>query len=129
MLESNQQSIIFYNNITALTSILEDMKNMGLTNNDVQIILGIITCCDKRHDIAAWFGENQARIVEAEKGSHGQQPAASPDRLPPKGAPGPKGRRLIAKVKKVMESLENGDELKVLKELREGADKYQLHEN
>ena len=63
---------------------------MALTNRDAAIVLGMVARGDKRHDIAAWFGENQARIAEIEQGSHGSIAAAPAADLPPKGAPGPK---------------------------------------
>ncbi len=71
---------------------------MALTNNDASIVLGMIARHDKEHDIAAWFGENQARIAEVKAGSHGAISAAPATALPPKGAPGPKGRRLRGSV-------------------------------
>ena len=49
---------------------------MSLTNREAQIVLGMIARGDKQHDIAAWFGENQARNNEVEKGSHGSLAAA-----------------------------------------------------
>ena len=59
---------------------------MALTNRDAAIVLGMVARGDKRHDIAAWFGENQARIAEIEQGSHGSIAAAPATDLPPKGA-------------------------------------------
>ena len=50
---------------------------------------------DRDHDIAAWFGVNQGRIAEVKDGSKfGSVAAASASQLPPRGAPGIKGRRL-----------------------------------
>lgn len=82
---------------------------MALNNREASIVLGMVARGDKRHDIAAWFGENQARIAEIEKGSHGSLSAAEEVNLPPKGAPGPKGRRLRAFTKKAIDHLENGN--------------------
>jgi hypothetical protein len=101
---------------------------MALTNNDVQIALGMIARGDKQHDIAAWFGENQARIVEAESGSHGQQVAASAERLPPRGSPGPKGRRLQGKVGQAITKLEAGEKDDALEILKEAFAKYDSHQ-
>lgn len=70
---------------------------MTLTNRDASLVLGMSARGDKKHDIAAWFGENQARIAEVEQGQHGGVTAAPAIELPPKGAPGPKGRRLRAR--------------------------------
>lgn len=101
---------------------------MPLTNDEVRKVLGMIERGDKQHNIAAWFGENQARIVEAEKGSHGQLQPAPFDELPPKGAPGIKGRRMRASVRKAIESLQAGDSEHALIILTEGAKKYDSHE-
>ena len=73
----------------------------SLTNKDASIILGMVARGDREHDIAAWFGVNQARIAEVKSGSHGSRvSAASATELPPKGPPGIKGRRLRASVRK-----------------------------
>lgn len=82
---------------------------MAFSSRDVSLIRGMVARGDKQHDIAAWFGENQARIVEADKGQHGQHPAAPAAELPPKGAPGPKGRRVVSKVKQAIKALEGSD--------------------
>jgi hypothetical protein len=57
---------------------------------------------DKEHDVACWFGVNQARIAEVKDGSHGSIAAALPQDLPPKGPPGVKGRKLRASVAKAL---------------------------
>jgi hypothetical protein len=67
-----------------------------LTEDDVAIVLGMIDRNDRSHDIAAWFGVNQGRIKEAKDGKFGLPAVAI--KLPPKGAPGIKGRRLYASV-------------------------------
>lgn len=85
---------------------------MALTNEQASIILGMVARGDKRHDIAAWYGENQARVAEVEDGKYGQLQAASAEKLPPKGAPGPKGRRLRSAVLKALEALETNDPAK-----------------
>lgn len=102
---------------------------MALTNRDVQIIMGMIARGDKQHDIAAWFGENQARIVEAEQGSHGQQPAAPQSELPPKGAPGPKGRKMRAFAGKALKLLQDGKVDEALTTLEQGIEKYDAPES
>lgn len=101
---------------------------MALTNRDAAIVLGMVARGDKRHDIAAWFGENQARIAEIEQGSHGSIAAAPATDLPPKGAPGPKGRQLRAFVKKALEALEANDVAAAKKALQEGSAIYDRHE-
>ncbi|NNE86916.1 MAG: hypothetical protein HKN27_02475 [Silicimonas sp.] len=82
---------------------------MALTNADAKIVLGMVARGDSRHHIAAWFGENQARIAEVEQGSHGQQTPAPPEDLPPKGPPGLKGRRMRAFAAKALKALEEDD--------------------
>jgi len=101
---------------------------MSLTNRDAAIVLGMVARGDKRHDIAAWFGENQARIAEIEQGSHGGVSAAPAADLPPKGAPGPKGRRMKAFAKKALEALDAGDVEAAKKALRDGIAKYDQYE-
>jgi hypothetical protein len=65
-----------------------------LDQNDVPIILGMLKRGDRDHDIAAWFGVNQGRIKDAKDGKYGSGQPAPSDSLPPKGAPGVKGRLL-----------------------------------
>lgn len=67
------------------------VASQQLTNHDASIVLGMINRGDKEHDIAAWFGVNQARIAEVKDGSHGELQMAAAADLPPRGAPGPKG--------------------------------------
>ena len=82
---------------------------MTLTRADGEIVMGMLARGDHNQDIAAWFGENPARIVEVANGSmFGSVPAAAnANRLPPRGAIGPKARRFRAYV---------ADALKALKE-------------
>lgn len=101
---------------------------MALSSNDVKIILGMSARGDKKHDIAAWFGENQARIAEAEAGEYGVFEMAPADQLPPKGAPGPKGRYLKAFVEKAVAALEAGKADEASKALKDGLVRYNRHE-
>jgi hypothetical protein len=101
---------------------------MALTINDAKIAIGMLARGDNQHDVAAWFGENQARIVEASQGKYGTTEAAPASELPPKGAPGIKGRRLRAFVDKAVAALEAGDANKALEHLRAGMDRYDKHE-
>ncbi len=82
---------------------------MTLSHADGEIVMGMLARGDHNQDIAAWFGENPARIVEVSNGSmFGSIPAAAaPGKLPPRGAIGPKARRFRAYV---------ADALKALKE-------------
>ena len=97
---------------------------MSLTNHDASIVLGMIARGDKQQDIAAWFGENQARIPEVESGSHGNLPLAAPADLPPRGAPGPKGRKLLAYVKKAIAQMQNGQQSEAQNTLADGVTEY-----
>src|SRR5262249_17818138 len=64
---------------------------VALTYKDAAVIMGMLARGDKNHDIAAWFGENPARIAEVKDGqAFGVVPAAPADELPQKGAVGPK---------------------------------------
>ena len=77
-------------------------SGITLTNRDASIVLGMVGRDDREHDIAAWFGVNQGRIAEVKAGSHGSITAAPAQGLPPKGPPGPKGRRLRAAVDRAL---------------------------
>lgn len=101
---------------------------MTLSNNDASIVLGMVSRGDKRHDIAAWFGENQARIAEVEAGSHGSITAAPAEKLPPKGAPGPKGSRMRAFAAKALEALKAGDVEGAQTALSDGIAKFDKNE-
>lgn len=92
---------------------------MAFTNKEAAIVLGMVARGDKRHDIAAWYGENQARVKEVEDGQYGNLTAAPAEELPPKGAPGPKGRRLRSKATKAVEALENGETSTALQILKD----------
>jgi hypothetical protein len=101
---------------------------MSLTNMEAAVVLGMASRGDKKHDIAAWFGENQARIKEIEDGSHGSIVAAPAADLPPKGAPGPKGRKLRAYVKKALDAIEANDVAGAKKALQDGTLHWDRHE-
>lgn len=105
---------------------------MALTRNEASIIMGMLARGDKNHDIAAWFGENPARVAEVKDGTaFGVVPAASVEALPPKGAIGPKARRLRAYVVDALEMLnEHGAEGvgQAIKELQEGLKRFDQHE-
>lgn len=65
-----------------------------LDRADVAIVFGMQARGDREHDIAAWFGVNQGRVAEAKDGRYGSVEPAPANELPPKGAPGVKGRDL-----------------------------------
>lgn len=86
---------------------------------------------DREHDIAAWFGVNQGRIAEVKAGSHGSQPTAPANQLPPKGPPGPKGSRLRVTVGEVIAALESQGQVGVtdaLKSLKDAQARYDQNE-
>ncbi|RUW26348.1 hypothetical protein [Mesorhizobium sp. M4B.F.Ca.ET.013.02.1.1] len=101
---------------------------MALTDNDVRQILGMVARGDNKHDIAAWFGENQGRVADAEQGKFGKFEAAAANTLPPKGPPGIKGRRLLAHVENAVEALKAGDIKTAQEALEAGVKRWNLHE-
>jgi hypothetical protein len=79
-----------------------------VTPKDLPIILGMVSRGDRNHDIAAWFGLNQGRIKGAKDGMYGSPAAAHHSKLPPKGPPGIKGRRLREASTHVLATLKKG---------------------
>jgi len=79
---------------------------MALTQKDAGVVVEMLARGDHNQDIAAWFGENPARIAEVKDGTaFGVVPAAPPANLPPRGAVGPKARRLRAYAKDALAAL------------------------
>jgi hypothetical protein len=101
---------------------------MAMTIHDAKIAIGMLARGDNQHDVAAWFGENQARIVEASQGKFGTMEAAAASELPPRGPPGVKGRKLHAFVEKAIKALEDGDAASALMSLRSGMERYSRSE-
>lgn len=105
---------------------------MALTRHDATMIMGMLARGDKNHDIAAWFGENPARIAEVKDGSaFGVVPAAAVIDLPPKGAVGPKGRKLKAYATDALAALtsKGADGIQeAISELEEGLKRFDRHE-
>jgi hypothetical protein len=107
-------------------------SGIQLTTSDARIVLGMVARDDREHDIAAWFGVNQGRIAEAKAGEYGTSSAAPASELPPKGPPGPKGRRLHNTAKKVVAILESkgaDGAADALAALREGVKRYEQNES
>lgn len=78
-----------------------------LKPTDAPIIMGMVARDDRDHDIAAWFGVNQGRVAEVKDGSKfGNVSAANATQLPPRGAPGVKGRRLRSNAASVLAQLQ-----------------------
>jgi hypothetical protein len=101
---------------------------MPMTTNDAKIAIGMLARGDNQHDVAAWFGENQARIVEASQGKYGTTEAAPASELPPKGPPGIKGRRLHAFVEKALTALRDGNTQGAIEQLEAGIERYNRSE-
>lgn len=101
---------------------------MALTDKDVRIVFGMVARGDKHHDVAAWFGENPARIAEVLAGERGWPGPAPAEELPPKGAAGPKGRRMRAFAAKALKALEGGDANEAAKVLKDGLAAYDKNE-
>jgi hypothetical protein len=105
---------------------------MALTHKDATIVMGMLARGDKNHDIAAWFGENPARVAEVKDGeAFGVVPAAPAAELPPKGAVGPKARRLRAYTLDALNILkEKGADgvNDAIKELADGISSFDKHE-
>lgn len=99
-----------------------------LKQADVPTILGMSNRGDRDHDIAAWFGVNQGRIAEAKEGKYGTGQPAPANQLPPKGAPGIKGRRLRSSVATALGALTAGDVAKAVKTLEEAKARYDANE-
>lgn len=106
-------------------------KNSGyaLTGKDARIVLGMAARGDRNHDIAAWFGVNQGRIAEVKDGSFGPVIAAPAEELPPRGAPGIKGRRLRTAVDMALAALGSGDIAKAQEALEHARQRYDANEN
>lgn len=61
-------------------------SGLVLTAEDAALIKGMIARGDRHHDIAAFFGQNSARIAEIKNGERFPDiPAANAEDLPPKG--------------------------------------------
>lgn len=105
---------------------------MAITHKEASIVMGMLSRGDKNHDIAAWFGENPARVAEVKDGTaFGAVPAAPPAELPPKGAVGPRARRLRAYARDALAVLvEKGPDgvVRAIKELKEGLHHFDAHE-
>lgn len=99
-----------------------------LTAKDAAIVLAMQARGDREHDIAAWFGVNQARVFEVKDGKFGSVSHAPANALPPKGAPGVKGRLLRGSVERALTKLMNGDVTAAIQELESGKVSYDKNE-
>jgi hypothetical protein len=100
-----------------------------LTNHDASIVMGMISRGDRDHDIAAWFGVNQGRIAEVKEGKYGSTVTAAPAaELPPKGAPGVKGKKLREAVSKIVGTWGNKTPDQLLNELEEAAARFDANQ-
>lgn len=100
----------------------------SLAANDAPIVLGMQARGDRDHDIAAWFGVNQGRVAEVKDGKFGSVSAAPANTLPPRGAPGVKGRALRQSAEKAFELLTQGDAAAARQELEAAISSYDKDE-
>lgn len=101
----------------------------SLTVKDAEVVLGMMARGDREHDIAAWFGVNQGRIAEVKKGQGwGPLSTAPANRLPPRGAPGIKGRRLRETIGATISAMARGEQVDVEAALTAAAQKYDTNE-
>jgi hypothetical protein len=78
-----------------------------LVQDNAPVVMGMVKRGDRDHDIAAWFGVDQGQIAEVKDGSKFGVVAAAPaDKLPPRGPPGIKGRRLREALERALSRLE-----------------------
>jgi hypothetical protein len=96
--------------------------------SDVPIIIGMIARHDRHHDIAAWFGLNQGRIADTQKGKYGPPKTSPSVSLPPKGPPGIKGRHLRQGADAVLGKLNSGDVTGALAALKKAIGDYDADE-
>lgn len=101
---------------------------MALTDKDVRVVFAMAGRGDKHHDISAWFGENPARVAEVLAGDRGWPGPAPAEELPPKGSPGPKGRRMRAFAAKALKAIEDGNAAEAAKILKDGLAAYDKNE-
>ena len=95
-----------------------------LTKSDAAIVLAMQARGDRDHDIAAWFGVNQGRVAEVKDGKFGSVTMASASTLPPKGAPGVKGRVLRNAVAVALKHLIDGDPALAQTSLTKAAEQF-----
>jgi len=103
-------------------------SGLHLEAADIPIVLGMSLRGDRKHDIAAWFGVNQGRVAEAERGKYGTPAAASVSQLPPKGPPGIKGRRLREAATTVARLLDKSDVAAAREALKDAVNEYDSDE-
>src|ERR1700686_4857424 len=106
-------------------------SGITVTPQMVPLILAMSERGDRRHDIGAWFGLNQGRIREVERGDHGLPPLAPTSQLPASGSPGPKARELRRAVDRVEKRLAKGGAgavAQAVDELRQAIDAFHTME-
>lgn len=81
------------------------MSGPAIHEHDARVVLGMEARGDRIHDIAAWFGVNQARIATVKSGDFANIEPAPPAELPPIGPPGLKGRRIRAAAAAAIQAL------------------------
>jgi hypothetical protein len=105
-----------------------DASGFKVGKHDIPIIIGMVGRGDRRHDIAAWFGLNQGRVKNTQDGKYGPAETIPGLKLPPKGPPGIKGRRLRDGLDSVVGKLKSGDSAGAFAKLQEEITLYDADE-
>jgi hypothetical protein len=90
-----------------------------VTPGIVPLFLAMVARGDRRHDVGAWFGLNQGRVREVERGDYGLPALAPANQLPPSGSPGPRARDLRRAADRVEQLFVQGNAPQALAELRQ----------
>ncbi|MGO9741320.1 MAG: hypothetical protein ACLPN5_07370 [Roseiarcus sp.] len=101
-----------------------DASGFKVETTDIPIIIGMINRGDRRHDIAAWFGLNQGRVKNTQDGKYGPPHTTPGIKLPPKGPPGIKGRRLRDEVDAALSKMAAGNSAAGIASLKEALKHY-----
>ena len=64
------------------------MAQQGISEDDAQIVKGMLLRGDKSHDIASWFGVNAGRVAEIKYGRKHPAASAAPEHILPPPGPG-----------------------------------------
>jgi hypothetical protein len=127
----SHSAVVFYsvnNNGERTIMSRADASGFKVGKHDIPIIIGMVTRGDRRHDIVAWFGLNQGRVKNTQDGKYGPPATIPALKLPPKGPPGIKGRRLRDGLDSVVSKLKSGDSAGALAKLQEEIALYDADE-
>lgn len=95
-----------------LRGIIAEPSGIRVTEEDASLILGMVGRGDRKHDVAAYFGINNARVYDVMDGKlhPGIEPAPL-EKLPPPG-PYPNGRNALEMQEKLNHAYEMLDSLR-----------------